>query len=244
MRPSFKTKVSDCDALHGNGFELATDIQYEPLVEAKSFAEEALGGKSKRLFDLIMASIIVIIALPLFGLVAVLIRVTDPGPLVYRHVRVGHKGKPFRCLKFRTMVVDSENVLKTLLDEVPEARAEWEETHKLRNDPRITPIGQFLRRSSLDELPQILNVIRGEMSLVGPRPIIQSEMPRYGKHLDVYLSTRPGITGLWQISGRSDSGYSERVAFDQSYLRNWHFTRDIVILLKTLPAILTQRGSY
>lgn len=238
MRHSFETKVDDCDAL------LDIRLQYEPSVKAKSFAGEALGGKSKRLFDLIMASIIFMMALPLFGLVAVLIRVTDPGSLLYRQVRVGHMGKLFNCLKFRTMVVDSENVLKTLLDEVPEARAEWEQCHKLRNDPRVTPIGQFLRRSSLDELPQILNVIRGEMSLVGPRPIIQSEMPRYGKHLDLYLLTRPGITGIWQISGRSDSTYSERVAFDVSYVRNWHFTNDIVILLKTLSVVLRQRGSF
>jgi lipopolysaccharide/colanic/teichoic acid biosynthesis glycosyltransferase len=129
-------------------------------------------------------------------------------------------------------------MLILLLNTVPEARAEWEESHKLRNDPRITPVGHFFRRSSLDELPQILNVIRGDMSLVGPRPIIQSELPRYGEHLDAYLSARPGITGLWQISG-----HPERFALDVAYVNNWHLVKDIVILLRTLSVVLKQKGS-
>lgn len=205
--------------------------------------DDAVGGALKRVIDVIVASIIIIIAAPLFGLTAALIKFTDPGPLMYRHMRVGYGGQLFPCLKFRTMVVDSESILKSLLNESPDARAEWNRSHKLTNDPRITPLGTFLRRTSLDELPQFINVIRGEMSLVGPRPIVQAEMPRYGNKIGLYLSARPGITGAWQVSGRSNCSYEERVALDAGYVRNWRLTTDVSIMLKTFSAVLKQNGS-
>jgi len=142
------------------------------------------------------------------------------------------------------MVLDSDKVLKTLLESDPAARKEWDRTQKLANDPRITPLGKFLRQSSLDELPQLINVIRGDMSLVGPRPIVPSELTRYGDKLSLYLQARPGITGIWQVSGRNDCGYDRRIEMDANYVRNWRFSTDFVILVRTLGAVLAQRGSY
>jgi undecaprenyl-phosphate galactose phosphotransferase len=142
------------------------------------------------------------------------------------------------------MVLDSDKVLKALLESDPSARKEWDRAQKLANDPRITPVGKFLRQSSLDELPQLINVIRGDMSLVGPRPIVPSELTRYGDKLSLYLLARPGITGIWQVSGRNDCGYDRRIEMDANYVRNWRFSTDFVILLRTLGAVLAQRGSY
>ena len=142
------------------------------------------------------------------------------------------------------MVPDSDKVLKALLDSNPAARLEWECTQKLVDDPRITAVGKFLRKSSLDELPQLINVIRGDMSLVGPRPIVPSEVTRYGDKLGLYLQARPGITGIWQVSGRNDCGYDKRIEMDANYVRNWRFSGDFVILLRTLGAVLARKGSY
>jgi undecaprenyl-phosphate galactose phosphotransferase len=150
----------------------------------------------------------------------------------------------FGCLKFRTMVPDADGVLRRLLEDDPRARAEWESDFKLKDDPRITPIGAFLRRTSLDELPQLWNVLKGEMSLVGPRPIIEEELERYGDQVGYYLETRPGITGLWQISGRNDTGYEDRVALDSWYVRNWSLWYDLVILVKTINVVLQHKGAY
>jgi undecaprenyl-phosphate galactose phosphotransferase len=150
----------------------------------------------------------------------------------------------FGCLKFRTMVPDADGVLRRLLEVDPRARAEWERDFKLKDDPRITPIGDFLRRTSLDELPQLWNVLKGEMSLVGPRPIIEEEVERYGDQVGYYLETRPGITGLWQISGRNNIGYDDRVALDSWYVRNWSIWYDLVILVKTIAVVLRGKGAY
>ena len=150
----------------------------------------------------------------------------------------------FGCLKFRTMVPDADGVLRRLLEVDPRARAEWERDFKLKDDPRITPIGDFLRRTSLDELPQLWNVLKGEMSLVGPRPIIEEEVERYGDQVGYYLETRPGITGLWQISGRNSIGYDDRVALDSWYVRNWSIWYDLVILVKTIAVVLRGKGAY
>ena len=168
----------------------------------------------------------------------------DGGNVLFGHERVGRNGKKFKCLKFRTMVKNANEVLERLLFEDESARKEWNEGYKLKQDPRITPIGRFLRKSSLDELPQLWNVLKGEMSLVGPRPIIDKEIPKYHMEADLYLSARPGITGLWQISGRNDADYASRVALDSWYVRNWSLWYDIYILLRTMVVVLKRDGAY
>src|SRR5208283_777839 len=220
------------------------DGELSVLLGQSKVAPYTIGGKSKRIFDVIIASITLIVFLPLFACVVLLLKLTDPGPVIFRHIRVGQGGRRFACFKFRSMVLDSDKVLKALLESDPAARKEWDRTQKLANDPRITPVGKFLRQSSLDELPQLINVIRGDMSLVGPRPIVPSELTRYGDKLSLYLQGRPGITGIWQVSGRNDCGYDRRIEMDANYVRNWRFSTDFVILLRTLGAVLAQRGSY
>ncbi|UYY57051.1 sugar transferase [Sphingomonas sp. S2-65] len=180
---------------------------------------------------------------PILILIVLAMLVGDRGPILFRHERVGHIGKKFYCLKFRTMVTDADVRLKELLATSPEARAEWLRDHKLKKDPRITLVGRFLRVSSLDELPQFWNVLTGEMSLVGPRPITNSEMRRYGRYVTDYLSVRPGITGLWQISGRNNVSYRRRVAMDVTFARSQSLSLYVRILVFTIPAVLTARGS-
>ena len=177
-------------------------------------------------------------------LVAAMIKLTSPGPVLFAHRRLGKGGHAFHCLKFRSMVANSAEVLAEHLAESPLARAEWARDHKLRNDPRITRLGKFLRRSSLDELPQLINVLVGEMSLVGPRPIVMDEVARYGRYIVYYTSMTPGITGLWQISGRNDMSYRRRVAIDTSYARNRCARLDWAIMLRTVPAVLAARGAH
>jgi Undecaprenyl-phosphate galactose phosphotransferase WbaP len=197
----------------------------------------------KRLVDLIAAFLLVVLlALP-FAFIVWLIR-RDGGPAIFAHKRVGQSGKLFPCYKFRTMRVDAEEQLRFLLARDPGLLAEWERELKLRNDPRITRIGRFLRRTSLDELPQLINVIRGDMSLVGPRPVIEEELERYGADVDYFLMVRPGITGLWQVSGRSDSGYEARVYLDTWYVKNWSLWYDIAILFKTIKVVFHGKGAY
>jgi Undecaprenyl-phosphate galactose phosphotransferase WbaP len=197
----------------------------------------------KRVFDLFAALVLMVLgALPLLY-IALRIR-RDGGPAMFAHQRVGQSGKVFPCFKFRTMQVDAEERLRELLANDPAARAEWEREFKLRNDPRITPIGQFLRRTSLDELPQLFNVIRGEMSLVGPRPVIRAELARYGDDVDYFLMVRPGMTGLWQVSGRNDTSYETRVYLDTWYVKNWSLWYDIAIMFKTIRVVLNKDGAY
>ncbi|HTM77946.1 MAG TPA: sugar transferase [Devosia sp.] len=198
---------------------------------------------SKRVFDVIAASAMLVFALPAIFFIAVIMFSTDRGPILFGHERIGHNGKRFRCLKFRSMVTDSQQALARHLELFPQARAEWEATQKLRDDPRITPIGRFLRVTSLDELPQLLNVIRGDMSLVGPRPIVQDEVARYAAEIEAYAATRPGITGLWQVSGRSDVDYDQRVRLDSQYVRDWTFAGDLIILAKTVKVVVARTGS-
>jgi exopolysaccharide production protein ExoY len=187
---------------------------------------------------------IALFILPLMIGIALAIRAHDGGPVFFRHRRVGRNGKAFYCMKFRTMSVDAEARLKELLATDPAARAEWARDFKLRHDPRVTPIGRFLRRSSLDELPQIFNLMRGEMNLVGPRPIVEAEIARYGWRYRHYCAVKPGITGLWQVSGRNDVSYRARVAMDSLYARRRCTLLDIRILAATLPAVLSKRGCY
>ncbi|MFC7474829.1 sugar transferase [Dankookia sp. GCM10030260] len=198
----------------------------------------------KRALDILGAGALLLLTAPAFLLLALLIR-ADGGPVFYAHERVGRGGRRFGCLKFRSMVTDSQARLAALLDADPAARAEWEATRKLRDDPRVTRTGRFLRATSLDELPQLLNVLRGEMSLVGPRPVVAAELAaHYGAAAEYYLSVRPGITGLWQVSGRSETTYDTRVALDTQYATNLSIWADLRILLRTPAVVLLRRGAY
>jgi len=203
-----------------------------------------VGGLSKRVADIVIAGIVLFVLSPLFVFTALLVRCSSPGPIFFGHERIGCGGRTFRCLKFRTMRRDAEQVLRSVLEADPALAREWNETRKLRNDLRITRIGRVLREYSLDELPQLINVMRGEMSLVGPRPVVSAELARYGHRAAHYLSARPGITGLWQVSGRSDTSYARRVALDTRYVREWSLANDLAILVRTIPAVLGSRGSY
>lgn len=197
-----------------------------------------IGGLLKRIMDLVIAGAALVLAAPVMILVGLLIEITAGGPAIFSHSRVGFGGSSFNCYKFRSMVANSDEVLKAYLDANPDARQEWEETHKIRNDPRVTFFGRLLRKSSLDELPQLVNILRGEMSCVGPRPIVRDELRRYGEHQTEYLATRPGLTGLWQVSGRSSMDYDNRVALDSQYVRHWSIWLDVVILLRTIVAVM------
>ena len=196
-----------------------------------------------RLLDVAVGIVAVIVFGPLLIGLAIAIYVTSPGPLIFAQPRIGKNGREFRCLKFRTMVVDATDRLEQLLASDPAARAEWARDHKLRNDPRITPLGRFLRKSSLDELPQFFNLINGTMSIVGPRPIVNAEVVRYGRRFPDYCRVRPGITGLWQVSGRSDTTYRRRVALDVAYSKHRSLGLNIKIMLMTVPAVLAAKGS-
>jgi lipopolysaccharide/colanic/teichoic acid biosynthesis glycosyltransferase len=197
-----------------------------------------------RTVDVVLVTIACLFFLPLILLIAALVLATDPGPIVFAQRRLGRGGRYFWCYKFRSMVVDSEERLRAHLATDPMARLEWERDHKLRNDPRITWLGVFLRKSSLDELPQLFNVLRGDMSLVGPRPIVDAEIRRYGRYFEHYCSVRPGITGLWQISGRNDVSYRRRVALDVAFSRSRSVSLHIKILAGTVPVVLLRKGSY
>jgi Undecaprenyl-phosphate galactose phosphotransferase WbaP len=205
---------------------------------------KALFPIAKRALDIIGAGVGLVLLAPLFLIVALMVR-ADGGPAFFAHQRVGRGGKLFGCLKFRSMVTDSQARLEALLANDPAARAEWEATRKLKNDPRITPIGRFLRSTSLDELPQLINVLRGEMSLVGPRPVQEAEIDRYyGASAAHYMAVRPGITGLWQVSGRSETSYESRVALDVSYVSRPSLLADLSILLRTPVAVVSRRGAH
>lgn len=199
---------------------------------------------SRRFLDISFALILLVMLAPLLAIVALLVAATSPGPVIFAHRRLGMNGSTFPCLKFRTMRSDAESVLAAILASNPALREEWDNGHKLANDPRITPIGRFLRATSLDELPQLINVLRGDMTLVGPRPIVREELTFYGRYALYYLSVRPGLTGLWQISGRSMTTYRRRVAADVYYVRSRSFMLDTKILLGTVPAVLSAEGSY
>ena len=197
-----------------------------------------------RALDLFIAVAVIVFTAPLLAALAIMIKLHDGGPAVFGHSRIGRRGRSFRCYKFRTMVVDADARLQALLATDPEARREWELDRKLRNDPRVTPVGAFLRKSSLDELPQVFNVLRGEMSIVGPRPIVAAEAVRYGASFRQYCAVRPGITGLWQVSGRNNLPYHRRVALDRLYARSKCLSVDVKILVLTIPAVLSRNGSY
>lgn len=197
----------------------------------------------KRAFDLVMTVLICLVFSPVLLLLTLWV-MSDGGKPFYGHTRIGKNGKAFTCWKFRSMGLDSQEVLAHLLATDPAAKAEWEQDFKLRNDPRVTRVGRLLRKTSLDELPQLWNVLRGDMSLVGPRPIIDEELARYGNSKDYYLMAKPGMTGLWQVSGRNDVDYDTRVYLDAWYVKNWSLWNDIVIMFKTIEIVLKRDGAY
>jgi Undecaprenyl-phosphate galactose phosphotransferase WbaP len=199
---------------------------------------------TKRCLDVSVSASLLLLLSPLFVVVAAAIRLNSKGPIFFGHLRYGRDGKAFRALKFRTMVTDADRILETYLQRHPEHMSEWQRDHKLKDDPRITPVGRWLRRYSLDELPQLFNILTGHMSLVGPRPIVKSEITRYANSYDLYTRVSPGLTGLWQVSGRNNTTYRERVAFDEYYIRNWSIWMDMYILARTFQAVLLADGAY
>lgn len=198
----------------------------------------------KRGLDLTLVALCLPVLLLLIASIALAIRLTSPGPIFFSHRRIRGHGRFFSMWKFRTMCVNSSEVLEGYLAANPEARSEWRKTHKLKNDPRVTQVGDFLRRTSLDELPQLWNVVTGTMSLVGPRPIVAAEVEKYGEYFADYCLVKPGVTGLWQVSGRSQLTYPERVQLDRQYARNWSLAGDLKILVRTLSSVANQDGAY
>ena len=199
-----------------------------------------MGGVAKQSFDILFSILLLPLAAILSLPIACLVMFGGGSP-IYGHLRVGRNGKLFRCYKFRTMIAEAEDELQMILERDPAARLQWLEQFKLENDPRVTRLGRFLRHTGLDEIPQIWNVLRGEMSWVGPRPVTVDELVKYGAQVSIYLACRPGITGLWQIRRRNGTAYEERVAFDVEYARNWSLAADFAILCRTIPSMFAAR---
>lgn len=200
--------------------------------------EAPLGGVVKRGLDIVISAIALVATAPLMLIIAALIYISMGRPIFFSHERVGFNRSLFRCYKFRSMVSNSQEVLEKHLASDPEAARRWAETRKLMNDPRVTSLGRFLRKSSLDEIPQLFNILKGEMSCVGPRPVVMEELAKYGVSNRDYLATRPGLTGLWQVSGRNNTTYFSRVCLDRIYRRRWSLNLDFLIMFKTIPAVL------
>ena len=200
----------------------------------------------KKLFDFLFSLLILIAFIPLFIIIALLIKLSSRGPIFFSQERIGKNNIPFKCIKFRTMHPEAKDILQNLLKKDYKIKREFEETHKIKNDPRITTIGKLLRKTSLDELPQFINVLRNEMSIVGPRPIVKAEKKKYGKNFRKVLTIKPGITGLWQVSGRNNLTYKKRVNLDLNYVKNYNLLMDIRILIRTFGVILfpLDRGAY
>jgi lipopolysaccharide/colanic/teichoic acid biosynthesis glycosyltransferase len=224
----------------------AAAIPAEPTASTLLAAQSKRGRVLKRGGDIVFALVVLVLGSPLFLLLALLVKLSSRGSVLYCQRRIGRGYRGFGCLKFRTMHRDADRLLASLLASDPALRAEFERDHKLKNDPRITRIGTFLRRSSLDELPQFINVLRGEMSVVGPRPIVWDELRRYGRNMDAVLSVRPGLTGLWQVSGRNNLSYRTRVRLDLDYVRRRNVWLDLRIILRTIGVVLLpmDRGAY
>jgi lipopolysaccharide/colanic/teichoic acid biosynthesis glycosyltransferase len=227
-----------CAILMRSRSNLANDVSTNGATEACRMQRVL-----KRSFDMVASVILLMFLSPVFALIAIIVR-RDGGSIIFGHKRIGRGGESFRCLKFRTMMPNADVVLQRLLESDSAAREMWEREFKLKNDIRVTPIGRILRASSLDELPQLWNVLRGEMSLVGPRPIIERELQKYGDFASVYLSAVPGMTGLWQVSGRNDVDYETRVRLDTAYVKNWSLMEDFRILFKTLSVVAKRVGAY
>lgn len=228
-------------AMEGSGSELTLQATYRTC--AARNRSSFLDSRAKRALDILGALSIGAVFSPVI-ITAIAVLAAQKGPIFFAHERVGRKGRLFRCYKFRTMVPNADAVLNELLESDSEARAEWLRDFKLKEDPRVTRMGRFLRKTSLDELPQLWNVLDGTMSLVGPRPVVREELLRYGRGARFYLANRPGLTGLWQISGRNDVGYSRRIALDRAYSENATFGMDVRIILATVFVVLKFRGAY
>lgn len=198
----------------------------------------------KRFIDLFLLLISSPVVLPVVLIVSLIVKISSPGPVFYGHKRTGKNGKEFKCWKFRSMVIDADKQLEKILAENPEMRAEWEKDRKFTNDPRVTKIGKILRKTSIDEIPQFFNILTGEMSFIGPRPVTEPELKKYGNKAQIILSVQPGLSGMWQISGRSDTGYEERVTLDSYYIQNWSVWLDIWIIIKTVYVVLRGKGAY
>lgn len=214
------------------------------LLRLKNNLARPINRWIKTIFDYVLTITGTIAISPILIVIALWIYKDSPGPVIFKHRRIGKNGKEFNCYKFRSMCIDAKERLEQLLKTDPKARKEWEKDFKLKNDPRITKSGAFLRKTSLDELPQIFNVLKGEMSLVGPRPIIKDEMIRYGEYINDYLMVKPGITGMWQVSGRSDTDYKQRVQLDSWYVRNWSVWLDLMLLWRTGKIVFQCKGAY
>ncbi|MBI5307705.1 MAG: undecaprenyl-phosphate galactose phosphotransferase WbaP [Planctomycetes bacterium] len=235
--------VSDMDWLEGVSISYH-DFEGMIGIEARQNFLSPLDIFLKRVMDILLSSVILILSLPILLLTAVLIRLESPGPIFYRQERIGRNGRRILVQKFRSMQVGADQILIEYLANNPQARVEWEENQKLRNDPRITRVGKWIRKFSVDEMPQLFNILKGEMSLVGPRPIVEGEVSRYKDNFDVYSTVRPGVTGMWQVSGRNHTSYEERVLYDVYYVRNWSVWLDIYILLRTVWVVLSRDGAY
>lgn len=201
-------------------------------------------SRLKRAMDLVLAIPVLVLVSPLLMAIFVLLKIFDPGPALFTQQRIGRDGRSFVVYKFRTMRVDAAERLEHLLANDPTAAAEWAKYQKLRNDPRVTLLGRFLRKSSLDELPQLLNILRGEMSVIGPRPVTAGEMQRYGADMPFYTAVRPGVLGLWQVRGRNKLTYPQRIAYDVEYVKTWSVWQDVKIMLEAIPVVLMGKGAY
>lgn len=224
---------------------LFTNMQPEPLVvssPAWTAPRQKSAGAAYRIFDLSLSAVFLTLLAPVMIIAALLIKLGGRGPIIFRHSRIGKDGEPFVCLKFRTMENRAEDMLPDLLGACDTIRWEWQRDHKIRQDPRVTAVGRVLRRFSVDELPQLFNVLRGEMSIVGPRPIVEAEVERYGQNFSTYCSVKPGLTGLWQISGRNRVSYDRRVELDCEYARGKSLAADTWIILRTLPVVVQGDG--
>lgn len=242
---SDSSRVSDNLTLAGAGKAPMTNsvVTGPDIAESAGYGRPLRPVSMKRAGDVFAVVVMIVLLAPVLLLIAALVASSGP-QIFFRQLRVGKDGKRFYCYKFRSMVPNAEEVLEKLLASDPRARAEWYATQKLRSDPRITTIGRVLRSTSMDELPQLINVLKGDMSLVGPRPVLDSELSRYGRARESYLSVLPGITGLWQVSGRSQTTYRRRVALDKFYARNGSFMLDTQILLKTVSVVLFRSGAW
>jgi len=220
------------------------DLSHQLALEVRRSLLMPGAQLTKRFVDIGLAVLIGVVLLPLIVSIMAALKVESRGPVFYRQNRLGRGGRAFYLWKFRSMTAEADRILREYLEQHPESAREWEREHKLKNDPRVTRIGRFLRKTSLDELPQLWNVIRGEMSLVGPRPIVRDEVPKYGEGFTLYKQVLPGITGLWQVSGRNDTGYVDRVALDSYYIRNWSVWFDVYLLGRTVRAVLACAGAY
>lgn len=251
----FKSEVPDLFACYTH-IEFLPEATAFPTYGAQAISFDGIGGiemvnqrrmkvlrMEKSLLDIVLAAVAFVLLLPFFVVIPVLVKLTSKGPVFYRQKRLGKNGRQIYVWKFRSMYVDADDRLKLILDSDPLKKAEWEANFKLSQDPRITPFGRFLRKTSIDEFPQLFNVFTGDMALVGPRPIVENEIPHYGDSYSVFSSVKPGITGLWQASGRSDTGYARRVALDVHYVMNWSPWMDIWILFRTVYAVVFMRGA-